>query len=210
LGVVLGNVLQGMPLNANMEYTSSWLAFLNPYAIMVGITTVALFMMHGAIYLIMKTEGRLYTKLSILLKRAIIFFIISFAITTVYSLIYYPHLSDKFRAIPVLFVIPLLAFLSIANIPRLVTKKKYLQSFIFSALSVSLLLITVAIELYPVVILSTSDIANSITIYNAAASQKSLGIMLTIAAIGTPLVLGYTAFVFWTFKGKVRLDEHSY
>jgi len=210
LGVVLGNVLQGMPLNERFDYTGHWLEFLNPYALMVGVTTVALFMMHGGIYLIMKTEGRLYAKLAMLVKKAIIFFIISFTITTVYSLIFYPHLSDKFKEMPVLFVVPVLAFLSIANIPRLVTKRKYLQSFIFSALTVSFLLITVAIELFPVIILSTSDPANSITIYNSASSQKSLGIMLTFAAIGTPLVLSYTAFVFWTFRGKVKLDEHSY
>ena len=74
----------------------------------------------------------------------------------------------------------------------------------------SLLLVLVAIELYPVLILSTADAANSITIYNASASQKSLGIMLTFAAVGIPLVASYTAFVFWTFRGKVELDEMSY
>ena len=60
------------------------------------------------------------------------------------------------------------------------------------------------------IILSTISEANNITIYNAAASEKSLGIMLTIAAIGTPLVLAYTTFVFWTFRGKVEIDESSY
>ena len=60
LGVVLGNVLQGIPLDENHNYYGSWLLFLNPYALSVGITTVALFMLHGAIYLTMKTEGRLF------------------------------------------------------------------------------------------------------------------------------------------------------
>ncbi|MCB0551448.1 MAG: cytochrome d ubiquinol oxidase subunit II, partial [Phaeodactylibacter sp.] len=72
------------------------------------------------------------------------------------------------------------------------------------------LLIVVAIELYPVLILSTIDKAYSITIYNAASSSRSMSIMLLIAAIGAPLVLSYTAFVFWTFRGKVELDETSY
>ncbi|PHN06026.1 cytochrome d ubiquinol oxidase subunit II [Flavilitoribacter nigricans] len=210
LGVVLGNVLQGAAIGPDLEFQSSWLDFINPYAIMVGITTVALFMMHGAIYLLLKTEGRLFAKLTILLKRGIIFFILTFVITSFYTLIYIPHLSDDFKSHPELFFIPVLAFLSIANLPRLASKRKYRQAFLFSSLTVSLLLILVAIELYPVLILSTVDPANNITIYNAASSDKSLGIMLTIAAIGGPLVAIYTIFVYKTFAGKVKLDDTSY
>ncbi|MCG8331851.1 MAG: cytochrome d ubiquinol oxidase subunit II [Chitinophagales bacterium] len=210
LGVVLGNVLQGFAIGADMEFQGHWLSFINPYAIMVGLTTLALFMMHGAIYLLMKTEGRLYAKLRLLLKRGIIFFIVMFSITSLYTLIYIPHLSDDFKNNPALFIFPLLAFLSIANIPRLANKKKYHSAFIFSSITVAMLLILVAIELYPVMLLSTLGEAYNITIYNAASSEKSLGIMLTIAAIGTPLVLAYTIFVYKTFAGKVELDETSY
>lgn len=211
LGVVLGNVLQGMPLDADLEYMGSWLDFLNPYALAMGLTTLFLFMMHGGIYLIMKTEGRLYDKMEKLTKRAMIAFIISFAFITLWTLIYYPHLSDRFKESPMLFVLPVLAFLSIANIPRLLSKKSYLYAFIFSALTMSFGLLVVATELYPTLIRSTSGIADSsITIYNAASSQNALGIMLTITAIGAPLVLSYTGFVFWTFRGKVKLDETSY
>lgn len=210
LGVVLGNVLQGMPIGENFNLQGSWLKLLNPYAFMVGITTLALFMMHGAIYLTMKTEGRLFAKINILLKRAILFFIISFSILSLYTLLYIPHLSDRFKTFPVLFILPLLAFLSIANIPRLVSKRKYRSAFIFSSFTVAMLLILAAVELYPTIILSTIDPKYDITIYNAASSTKSLGIMLLFAAIGTPLVLSYTIFVFWTFRGKVKLDETSY
>lgn len=210
LGVVLGNVLQGAAIGPDLEFQSHWLDFVNPYAIMVGITTLALFMMHGAIYLLLKTEGRLFAKLTILLKRGMIFFILSFIITSIYTLIYIPHLSDDFKASPELFIIPLLAFLTIANLPRLASKRKYRQAFVFSSLTVSFLLILVAIELYPVLIISTIDPANNITIYNAASSEGSLGIMLTIAAIGGPLVAAYTFFVYKTFAGKVKLDETSY
>ncbi len=210
LGVVLGNVLVGIPLNENHEYTGSWLAFLNPFALMTGISTLALFMMHGAIYLAMKTEGRLFAKVAILLRRAIIFFIVAFGITSLYALLYIPHLSDDFRQSPALFIVPVLAFLSIANVPRLANKQKYLSAFLFSSLTVALLLVLVAIELYPVLLYSTSEAANHLTVYNAASSQKSLGIMLVIAAIGTPLVLAYTVFVYKTFWGKVKMDETSY
>ncbi|NBC09756.1 MAG: cytochrome d ubiquinol oxidase subunit II [Bacteroidetes bacterium] len=210
LGVVLGNVLIGMELGPRGNFQGNWLEFLNPYALLVGVTTLALFSTHGALYLLMKTEGRLYAKLSILAKRSIIFFIVTFSLVTLYTLIYIPHLTDRFKDLPWLFIVPVLAFLSIANIPRLISKRRFRDGFIFSAITMSLLLVVVAIELYPVMLLSTVDEAYNITIYNAASSEKSLGIMLTIAAIGTPLVLAYTAFVFWTFRGKVELDETSY
>ena len=210
LGVVLGNVLLGMEIGPSQEFEGNWVEFLNPYALLVGFTTLALFTTHGALYLLMKTEGRLYAKLTILARRAMIFFLTTFALLTLYTLIYIPHLSDRFKDVSWLFIVPVLAFLSIANIPRLISKRKYGQAFFFSGLTMALLLIVVAIELYPVLILSTIDKAYSITIYNAASSSRSMSIMLLIAAIGAPLVLSYTAFVFWTFRGKVKLDETSY
>jgi cytochrome bd ubiquinol oxidase subunit II len=211
LGVVLGNVLQGLPIDHEFEYTGGPLwEFLNPYALMVGITSLALMMTHGAIYLLLKTEGRLYARLTLLLRNGIIFFIISFSITTLYTLIYIPHLSDNFKEDPALFIVPVLVFLSIANIPRLATKRKFGQAFFFSSVTISLLLVLVAIELYPNLLFSTLDPENTITIYNAASSEKSMGIMLTITAIGGPLVLLYTIIVYRTFRGKVKLDETSY
>ena len=211
LGVVLGNVLQGLAIDSNFEYQGKgFFEFINPYSIMVGFSTLFLLMTHGAIYLLLKTEGRLYAKLTYLVKRGIIAFIVVFGITSLYTLIYIPHLSDKFKSNPELFIVPLAAFLSIANIPRLASKKKYLQAFLFSSLTICLLLVLVAVELYPNLLLSTIDSKNNITIYNAASSLKSLQIMLVIVAIGAPLVLAYTIFVYLTFKGKVKLDEHSY
>lgn len=211
LGVVLGNVLQGLAIDKDFEYTGNgFFDFLNPYAIMVGVSAVALFMTHGAIYLLLKTEGKLFAKLTIFLKNAIIFFIVSFAITSLYTLLFVTHLSDDFKQHPVLFLLPLLTFLSIANVPRLAQKRKYQSAFIFTSLTISLLFVLVAVELYPTLLISTIDSKNSITVYNAAASTKSLKIMLTIVAIGAPLVLAYTLFVYRTFRGKVRLDEHSY
>jgi len=104
----------------------------------------------------------------------------------------------------------LMAFLSIANVPRLASKGKYLQAFIFSSLTLSFLMILVAVELFPVLVLSTIDPVYNITIYNAASSENALGIMLLISAIGGPMVLLYTVFVYRTFWGKVKLDETSY
>ena len=89
LGVVLGNVLQGFAIGENYQYTGSgFFEFLNPYAIMTGVTTLALFMAHGAIYLLLKTEGAMFDQLTNLLQKGMIFFMVSFAITTLYTLLW--------------------------------------------------------------------------------------------------------------------------
>jgi cytochrome d ubiquinol oxidase subunit II len=210
LGIVLGNVLQGIPLDENFEYQGDWLSFFNPYAILTGLTVLALMTLHGGIYLCLKTEGKLFDKVERLVKSAIIAFVILFSILSLYSLIYFPHVSNKFKDAPYLFIVPLLGILSIANVPRLVSKQKFLSAFIFSSLTFSFLLITVAIELYPQLLFANNNVENSITIYNAASSDKSLGIMLRFVAVGVPLIIGYTYFVYKAFWGKVELDETSY
>jgi cytochrome d ubiquinol oxidase subunit II len=210
LGLMLGNVALGLPLNEQKEFTGNWLSFFNPFSILVAITTLALFMMHGAIYLAMKTENRLYTKLTILAKNFTVFFVVSFVITTVYTLLYIPHLSDRVRSSPQFFIFPLIMMLAIANIPRVLNKGKYRHAFVSSCITIASLLILVAIEVFPNLLYATNNAAHSITIHNAAASEKTMKILLTIALIGTPLVGIYTSFVFWTFKGKVKLDEMSY
>jgi cytochrome bd ubiquinol oxidase subunit II len=210
LGLMLGNVVEGLPLNSQHEFAGNWLSFFNPFAILVSITTLALFMMHGAIFLTMKTENRLFVKLHVLANNFIVFFVISFVITTLYALLYIPHLSDFFKSSPVWFTIPLLMVLSIANIPRQVKVGKYRFAFLSSAITIALLLIMVALEVFPYLLYSPQQPANSITVYNAASSARTMRILLLMALIGTPLVGVYTSFVFWTFKGKVRLDEMSY
>ena len=93
LGVVLGNVLIGLQIDEAGNFKGNEIDFLNPYALMVGVTTLALFMMHGAIYLVMKTEKRLYTKLTIIVKNTTTFFVISVLLLSFYTLLYVPHLS---------------------------------------------------------------------------------------------------------------------
>lgn len=211
LGVVLGNILQGLALGPNFSYKGGViLSFLNPYAIMVGFTTLSLFMTQGAIYLLLKTEGTLHQRLTFLLKKGMIFFIVSFGITSLYTLIFIPGVTENFRQNPLYFAVPVISFLAVANVPRLVSKKEYMKALIFSSLTMSLLLILVALHLYPTLLLSTINPEYSVTIYNAASSQKSLGIMLTIVAIGAPLLGAYFFFLYKTFNGKVKLDDTSY
>lgn len=210
LGLVLGNVLLGLAINKDGDYTGSTWDFVNPYSLLVGATTLALFMMHGAIYLVMKTEKRLYTRLTIIVKNTTITFAIAILLLSFYTLLYVPHLSHRIKENPWLFFVPVAMVLAIANITRNISRQKYRYAFLSSSVVISLLLIIIAVELYPNLVISTIDPAYDLTVSNASSSEKSLGIMLTVAAIGVPLVAVYTTFVFWTFKGKVKLDEMSY
>lgn len=210
LGFFLGNVLLGIPINADGDFQGDPLFFFNPYALFVGITTLSLFMMHGAIYLVMKTEDRLHQKLRMIVRNTTIFFIISVLLLSFYTILYVPHMSKNIQANPWLFFIPVCMVLSIANTTRQINRKRFFSAFVFSCFTIMILFLTVGIELFPVIVRSSIDSAYHLTVYNATASDKSLRIMSIFVAIGAPLVISYTAFVFYTFKGKVKLDETSY
>jgi cytochrome d ubiquinol oxidase subunit II len=210
LGTLLGNLIQGIKIGEGFVYQGSFLDLVNPYALTVAVTTLALFMMHGCIYLVMKTENRLYAKLTIMVKNTTNFFIVCYLALTGFTLYHVPYMAKKFHDVPELYAIPLLTIASVIGLKFLVKRRKYFRAFLLSSAIAMLLLITVALNLYPNILISTIDPAYTITVYNGASSAKSLKIMLIMAAIGVPIVAVYTTFVFWTFRGKVKIDETSY
>lgn len=210
MGITLGNLIQGVPLAADREIYLSFLSLLNPYALLAGITTLSLFMMHGAIYLVMKTEGELQEQVRGWVNNTIIFFVICYASITMATLIYFPKMAEPFKAHPYLFALAVLNMLSIANIPRMIHHKKEFFAFLSSCASIAALLGLFAIGVYPNMILSSINSAYNLTIYNGASSATTLRTMLIIACIGVPLVLTYTVGIYWVFRGKVKLDKSSY
>jgi len=210
MGVALGNIVTGIPVGADKEFAGSFFGLLTPYTILVGITTVALFLMHGAIYLVMKTEGEVQKKVKGWVNNSIIFFVICYVSTTMATLIYYSHMTEHFKSAPWLFALALLNMLAVANIPREIYHNRDFKAFISSCASIAALLALFAAGIFPDIVISTINPEFSLTIYNAASSQKTLGIMLTIALIGMPFVIGYTFTIYWIFRGKVKLDKMSY
>ena len=210
IGVAMGNIAYGVPLDAHGEYAGSFFTLLRPYPLLLGITTVSLFMMHGAIYALMKTEGDLHEKLRGWINNCIIFFIICYAVTTMATLIYVPHMAARVRTNPWLFSIALLNMLAIANIPREIHHGRDWRAFLSSCAAMIALMALFGLEMYPNLVLSSPEPANSLNIINAASSQKTLSVMLTITIIGLPVVLAYTVSIYWIFRGKVKLDRMSY
>jgi cytochrome d ubiquinol oxidase subunit II len=119
-------------------------------------------------------------------------------------------MREPFSAQPGLLVIPLVSVLAIANIPREVHHARYFRAFLSSSAAVIALLALFGVGMYPYMVYSMPNPERSLDIYNAASSNKTLSIMLTIAALGVPLVLAYTASIYWVFRGKVKLDADSY
>lgn len=210
MGVALGNIITGIPLDANKEYIGTFWDMINPYTVLVGITTVALFMMHGSIYGVLKTEGELNQRLKGWVNNSIIFFVICYVTTTMATLIYFPTMAKHFKDFPPLFALALINMLAIANIPREIHHGREFMAFLSSAASIASLLALFAVGIFPNIVLSNPNPEFSLTIYNAASSQKTLTIMLIIAAIGVPFVLAYTISIYWIFRGKVKLTNMSY
>jgi cytochrome d ubiquinol oxidase subunit II len=210
IGVAMGNIAWGVPIDDRGEYAGTFWTLLRPYPILLGITTVSLFMMHGAIYAVMKTEGELHDKLRGWVNHCIISFVVCYATTTMATLLYLPHMAARVRANPWLFSIALLNMLAIANIPREIQRRRDGRAFVSSCVAMMALMGLFGLEMYPNLIFSWPDTANSLTIHSAASSQKTLGIMLTIALVGVPIVLAYTVSIYWIFRGKVKLDRMSY
>lgn len=210
LGTAFGNIAFGVPLDERGEYAGTFWTLLRPYPLLLGVTSLSLFMMHGAIYALMKTEGALHDKLRSWIKNCMIFFIICYAVTTMATLIYVPHMAERVRANPWLFLVALVNMLAIANIPREIHLARDFRAFVSSCVAMIALMTLFALEIFPNLVLSNPVPEHSLTIYNASSSQKTLGIMLTIAIIGVPVVLAYTASIYWIFRGKVKLDRASY
>jgi len=210
IGVAMGNIAWGIPLDENHEFAGTLLGLLHPYALWMGVTTVGLFAMHGAIYLHLKTEGELQAKIRAAINPLIITFIVGYAILTLATLLYVPHITEVLREQPVLFLFAVALVLAIANIPREIHHGREGRAFVSSCLTMALLMALFGLGMFPHMVYAPDDPAHSLTVYNGASTQKTLRIMFTIALIGIPIVLAYTISVYYIFRGKVQLTKDSY
>lgn len=210
-GLIVGNLIRGIPLNAEGEFIGDAASLLNPYAFLISAVTITLFMMHGVIYIIMKTEGELHDRMRGWVNPAIIQFILFYAIGTMATLIYMPHMVETIKERPVFFLVAILNIFAIANIPREINRGKDFLAFLSSCANIICLLALFGIGIYPNVVRAINDPSNlSLTLYNSSSSAETLGILLVIACIGLPMVISYTTVIYWIFRGKVKLDSTSY
>lgn len=209
-GVATGNALRGVPLDERGLYTGGFWNLLGPYQILVGLLAVALFAMHGAMFLYLKTEGAVQERLGKWMWHSWGAFLVLYLLTTMMTLVSIPRATAHFEAHPWTAIFAVVSVLAIANIPRALFTRKYGQAFVSSTLTIVTLVALFAVALFPDIVPASNAAANSWTMYTASSSQKTLGIGLIIVAIGFPFVLAYTAAIYWTFRGKVMLGDSSY
>ena len=209
-GTAVGAAMIGVPLNDRGVFSGRFLDQIGVYPLAVGVMTVAMFTMHGAIYLYMKTEGELQRRIQDWMWRGFGFFLVCYILVTIMTLVLVPHATKNFVNHSWAWLLVVLNILAVANIPRAISQQRPGYAFLSSSATIAALVCLFGLALYPNLITSRPHLENSLTIYNASSSQKTLGIMTIIAVIGMPFVLAYTGIVYWTFRGKVKLEETSY
>jgi cytochrome d ubiquinol oxidase subunit II len=209
-GVAVGNAMLGMPLDAAGNFHGTVLDQLGPYPLLVGLMTVSLFAMHGGMFLYLKIGGELQQRLRGWLWRSWGLFLLLFLLTTTATVVSIPRATANFERWPWAWIFVVGVGLAVANIPRCLVRGRPGQAFVSSGAVILCLVALFGLALYPNLVTASNDPAHSVTIFNAASSPKTLTIMLIFAAIGMPFVLAYSGIVYWTFRGKVELGEHSY
>lgn len=211
VGLVLGNLIEGVPLNEHKDFSASLALTFRPYSILVALTSVTLFVMHGTIYLTMKTEGELHNKLRTWVSKSMVVFFVFYFLTTSATLIYMPFMAERMRQYPWVFLLPAISFVLFSVIPGQFAKGRDGTAFLCSCFGIAGLIGLFGVGTYPFLVRSTVNPEEySLTLLNSASSPLTLKVLLTIVLIGIPLVLGYGFYIYRIFRGKVQIGSNSY
>jgi len=209
-GVAVGNILRGLPIEADGTLNVPFLALLNPYALLIGILSLVMFVMHGAAFLAVKTEGDLQQRMARWTIGAWMAFVVLYLAATLATFFVSPFVFEGVFGNPLFWVFFLLLLGAIIYVPIANRARKFLRAFLASAVTIAAMIGLTATSLFPRMVPSSLDLASSLTIYNASSTPRTLTVMLVIALIGMPLVIGYTACIYKVFMGKVVITDESY
>jgi len=211
-GAALGNLIRGVPLNAEgYFFTAFWTTFMpgpNPgildwYTVLMGIVGATILTVHGAHYLALKTDGKIYWRTH---KIAEIggWLVGPLTIGAIFAIPFVqPGLRHNYDSNAIGYVFPALAVAALGCMVYGRWKQMNLLAFLASSIYIGALLSSVAWGLFPNILIATQDPAFNLTIYNAATSPYSLQVGLIWFSLGFSLVLIYTVYVYWSFWGKV-------
>ncbi len=236
-GVAVGNVLQGVPFRFDADlrifYDGSFFGLLNPFALLCGLLSVAMMVMHGGAWLALKTEGsvsqraRAYGSLAALAVIALFalcglllwLFIDGYRITSavvtdgpsnpLFKTAAREHGAwfVNYAARPWLLVVPALGLIGALGAFFGLRSKREVTTFVSSKLAVTGIVATVGVSMFPFILPSSIDPRASLTVWDSSSSHLTLFIMLVVSAIFLPLIIAYTSWVYWVLWGKV--DEAS-
>ena len=237
-GVAFGNLLQGVPFHYDAElaphYTGSFFALLNPFALLAGVLSLALLVLHGATYLQLRTEGVLRERAKRAARLAAATVIVAFAaagLWLVYGIEGYRIVSmpapgasfvplakaveraagawlANYKTYPWMMVAPALGFLgAIAALVLSGARRAAAWAFVASAIAIVGVILTAGFSMFPFVMPSSSDPASSLTVWDATSSHKTLQLMFWAVVMFLPIVLAYTVWVYRVMRGKVTVDK---
>lgn len=209
-GTGVGSAMMGIPLDERGVFRGALLSQFTWYPLLTGLLTVTMFMMHGSIFLSLKTEGELHQRLVAWTWRSYFAFLGCYLLATAVTVLQIPRATENFKGFPWAGLVVLLNILAVANVPRHLSRGNFSRAFLSSGCTIAALVFLFGVALFPNLVTSNPHPEHSLTIYNASSSVATLQIMSVIALIGLPFVLSYTAVVYWTFRGPVKLDKSSY
>ncbi len=203
-GAVVGNLMRGLAIESDMNYYGGLLPLLNPFALWAGITFVALFIMHGANYLALRTTGDLEARAKQAAYRWWIYALVATVILVVWA----------FFATSILhglgLISAVIAAIALILVGVFIKQGAFGKAFVSGALTLVFATIMVFAGLYPNILISTIDPKYSLTIYNASSSPYTLKVMTIVAVIFLPFVLAYLAWTYWVFRGRISGEKVVY
>ena len=200
-GVAVANIVQGVPLDADHEFTGSLLTLLNPYGLLGGLTTLLLFFTHGVYFVALKTDGQVAADARRLAGRAGLLTIVTAAVFLAWTVgMAFAEGRDLALVTAVLAVVAAVLLVAswISN-----ARGREGWAFGFGAFTIVTAVLALWFTLFPYVMPSTTDPANSLTIENASSTDYTLTIMSWAALIFLPLVLAYQGWTYWIFRKRV-------
>ncbi len=202
-GVAFGNLINGTPINANMDFTGNFFDLLNPYSLICGVAGLSVFILHGALFLSLKTDGVLRQRAEDLARKL-------WAPVVVVSLILaaanylYIDIFTKVGVNPG--IIPIATGAALLSVGYFVRERQYGWSFVMMGLTIVLALVTFFWFMYPNVMVSSTDEAYNLTVSNASSSDYTLEIMTIVAVFFVPVVLIYQGWSYWIFRRRVTVE----
>ncbi|MDD5466614.1 MAG: cytochrome d ubiquinol oxidase subunit II [Anaerolineales bacterium] len=206
MGVAFGNLVHGVPIDANMQYVGVFFNLLNPFALLAGVSSVFLCALHGAIFLSLKTTGELAEKARTTAMRLwlpvvvvqLLLWVVSYFATDVLS---------RLGINPG--VVPLTGMVALLLCGYFLQRRMAGWAFAMTALTIAFALITMFIIMYPRVMVSSLNPEWSLTITNASSSPYTLTVMSIVALIFVPLVLAYQAWSYWVFRKRIEAEPSN-
>jgi cytochrome bd ubiquinol oxidase subunit II len=196
IGIALGDLLHGLPIGADHEYTGSFWDLFQPYAIFVGVTLVALCVLHGATFITLKTTGDVRFRAGRLARR-----VAPLTALIVLAFVAWTHVQAGGGA----FLNPaeLLAALAVIAAWALASGRHEGWAFAATTIAIAVCIITLFVGLYPRVMVSSTNPAYSLTVHNSASTPYSLKVMTVVALVLLPIVLAYQAWTYYVFRRRI-------